>query len=102
VTAAFIAVALAVVLLAAWLGAAGFARLRAPLDRLHCVTFVNVAGGGALFVAALLSDGLSIRVCKILLLVVVVLLAGAALSHATGRALVLRGSVPEARQEEST
>jgi multicomponent Na+:H+ antiporter subunit G len=101
VTTIFIVAALAVLLLAAWLGAAGFARLRAPLDRLHCVTFVNVAGGGALFVAALLSDGLSIRVCKILLMVIGALIAGAALSHATGRALVLRGSVPEADPEDA-
>lgn len=28
-----------------WLGCVGFARLRAPLDRLHCAAFVNATAG---------------------------------------------------------
>lgn len=83
--------------LAAWLGCAGFARLRAPLDRIHCVAFVNAMCGTALILAAFLSDGVSVRACKILLVVGVNLLAGAAMSHAVGRALLLRGSRRETR-----
>jgi multicomponent Na+:H+ antiporter subunit G len=83
---------LAVMVLAAWLGCAGFARLRTPFDRIHCVAFVNATSGTALVLAAFLSDGASDRAWKILLVVGVNLLAGAAMSHAVGRALLLRGS----------
>ena len=90
------AVLLTLVVLATWLGAAGFARLRTPMDRMHCVTFVNVAAGLPLVVAALLSDGGSTRCGKILLIVVVNLLTGAAMSHAVGRALLVRDADPAA------
>jgi multicomponent Na+:H+ antiporter subunit G len=75
---------------AAWLGAAGFLRLRAPLDRLHAVTFINTAAGAALVVAAFLADGLTDRACKISIIVIINLFAGAAISHMTGRALTER------------
>ena len=91
-------VLLAVVVLAAWLGGAGFLRLRSPLDRMHCVAFVNAVAGVALTVAAFVSDGASDRALKILLFTVVSLLTGAAMSHAIGRALLLRGSAPEAEK----
>jgi multicomponent Na+:H+ antiporter subunit G len=90
VTAIVIDALLALAVLACWAGAAGFARLRSPLDRLHCVTFVNAAAGAAILCAAFVSDGASTRADKILLLLLAVLAAGAALAHATGRALVLR------------
>ena len=90
---------LAVAVLAAWLGCAGFARLRAPLDRMHCVAFVNAVSGTALVLAAFVSDGASVRALKVLLVAVVSLVGGAALSHATGRALLLRGSAPESGAE---
>ncbi|MGI4808468.1 MAG: monovalent cation/H(+) antiporter subunit G [Janthinobacterium lividum] len=79
----------------AWLGAAGFARLRAPLDRLHCVTFVNAGCGLALLAASLAAEGVSNRTVNILLVVTVNLFGGAAASHAIGRALRVRGSLPE-------
>jgi multisubunit Na+/H+ antiporter MnhG subunit len=88
---------LGVMVLATWLGCAGFLRLRVPLDRMHCVAFVYATAGGALSVAAFVSDGASDRALKILLLTAVGLLTGGALSHATGRALLLRG---DARQAE--
>lgn len=85
--------------LAAWLAAAGFACMRAPLDRLHCVAFVNATTGAAVLLAALFTDGPTIRVFKILLIVGIGLLAGAATSHATGRGLLLRGTLePEGRE----
>lgn len=89
-TAIAIDVLLAVAVLDCWLGAAGFARLKTPLDRLHCVTFVNVASGGAILAAAFVADGASDRAIKILVLNAAVLLCGAALAHATGRALQWR------------
>lgn len=86
---------LVLAVLGAWLGCAGFARLRDPLDRLHCVAFVNVVSGGALIVAAFVSDGLSVRAGKLLLAVGVSLLAGAASAHAIGRALTLRAAASD-------
>ena len=75
---------------AAWLGCLGFLRLRDPLDRLHCVTFCNVVGGFMLLIAALLHDGVASRPLKILLIWVITVIAGAATSHATGRAILAR------------
>lgn len=86
---------LAITVLAAWLGSIGFARLHSPLDRLHCATFVNAASGSAVAVAAFVTDGISARAATVLLIAALALLLGAALSHAAGRALLLRGSVGE-------
>lgn len=98
-TAIVIEILLAIVVLAAWLGALGLLTLRTPLDRLHCVTFVNVLAGGAFAITAFVSDGLSDRAGKIALMVVLSLLSGAAVAHAVGRALVHRGSIPQALEE---
>jgi multicomponent Na+:H+ antiporter subunit G len=95
-----IEVLLALLVLAAWLGCAGFARLRAPLDRMHCVAFVNATAGTALTIAAFVSDGASDRALKVLLVTGISLLAGAAMSHATGRALLLRGSIAQQGEEK--
>ena len=85
--------------LAAWLGCAGFARMRSPLDRMHCVAFVNATSGVCVLLAAALTEGPTTRVFKILLIVGIGLLAGAAMSHATGRALLLRGTLePEEKR----
>jgi multicomponent Na+:H+ antiporter subunit G len=81
---------LAVVVLGAWVGCIGFARLRSPLDRLHCSTFVNTASGSAITAAAFVADGFSARAGTVLLIAALSLLIGAALSHASGRALLLR------------
>ena len=89
---------LGIAVLAAWLGCAGFLRLRTALDRMHCVAFVYATTGTLLTAAAFVSDGASDRALKILLLTVVGLLTGAAMSHATGRALLLRGSASEAEE----
>ena len=85
--------------LAAWLGCAGFARMRSPFDRMHCVAFVNATSGVCVLLAAALTEGPTTRVFKILLIVGIGLLAGAAMSHATGRALLLRGTLePEEKR----
>lgn len=81
---------LAVAVLAAWLGAAGAARLREPLVRLHAVAFVNIACGVPLAAAALVTDGISPRSLKVVAAVLLSWLVGAATAHATGRALVKR------------
>jgi multicomponent Na+:H+ antiporter subunit G len=81
---------LAIMVGAAWLGAVGFLRLGSPLDRLHCVAFVNVVAGGALAIAAFVADGASDRAGKILLMVVLSLLIGATTAHAIGRMLIER------------
>ena len=86
---------IALMVIVAWLAAAGFARLRTPLDRLHCVTFVNAGCGLALLVASLAEDGFSNRTGNILLVVALSLLGGAAGSYAVGRALRVRGSLSE-------
>jgi multicomponent Na+:H+ antiporter subunit G len=90
---------LTVMVLSAWLGCAGFARLRAPLDRIHCATFVNATSGTVLVITGFVADGPSNRAFMILLVAGISLLAGAAMSHATGRALLLRGSAPETEAE---
>ena len=93
---------LAILVLAAWLGCAGFARLRAPLDRMHCAAFVNATSGTALAAAAFVADGVSDRALKVLLVTGFSLLAGAAMSHATGRALLLRGSASQEKGAAET
>ncbi len=92
---------LAIVVLATWLGCAGYARLRTPLDRMHCVAFVNATAWVALTAAAFVSDGCSGRALKILAITVVNLLAGAAMSHATGRAVLLRDGTSDDAPEPS-
>jgi multicomponent Na+:H+ antiporter subunit G len=90
--------ALALCVAASWLGCVGFARLRSPLDRIHCVAFVNVTAGTALALAAIATDGITPRTVKIVFLVLVSILAGAATAHATARSLFDRGSVPGLRK----
>ncbi len=76
-----------------WLGCAGFVRLRDPLDRLHCVAFINVTAGLTLAVTGFVADGPSSRGLKILAIAILMLIGGAAGTHVTGRAL-LRRSAP--------
>jgi multicomponent Na+:H+ antiporter subunit G len=81
---------LALAVLAAWIGTLALWRLTTPLGRLHTVTFVNVAGGAALVLAAWLTDGLSPRALKCTAIWLATLLIGALLSHVTGHALHIR------------
>lgn len=88
-------VLLFVAIAAAWLAAFGLARLSAPFDRLHCVTFAAIACGIPIAAAAFAADGASDRALKTLLLVLVTFVSGAALSHAIGRAIGYRGASGE-------
>lgn len=83
-------VLLALLVLTAWLGTAGFARLAWPLDRLHCVTFVNIGCGALLLAAAALRGGSPDDVIKVAILLGALLVGGAAVTHATARAIVRR------------
>ena len=75
---------------AIWIGCLAALRLPAALDRMHAVTFVTIAGSTGLTLAAFVADGISTRSLKILGLSLLLVVASAALSHATGRALLIR------------
>jgi multicomponent Na+:H+ antiporter subunit G len=85
-----IAVLLTIAVACVWLGSFGFARFGSAYDRLHCVTFVAVTGGFFVVVAAFLADGVSDRALKVLLFFLLTLADGAAVAHATGRAVMRR------------
>lgn len=85
-----VAILLGITVLSVWLGCLGFVRLRTPLDRLHCATFVSVAGGISLTLAVLVQDGLTSRSWKTSALLLLTLFVGSATSHAVGRAIYLR------------
>lgn len=81
---------LAVAVAAVWLGCLGFARLTDPFDRLHCVGFVTLAAGLPVLFATWAALGASESVLKVVFLLVCLVGNGAALGHATGRALYYR------------
>ncbi len=85
---------LAVMAACAWLGCLGFARLRAPLDRLHCVAFVTATSGTALAAAAFVADGVSPRALKMVVILLALLIGGAVQSHAVARAIDYRAAHP--------
>ena len=85
-----IGILLALSVLASWVGAIGFLRLRTAYDRLHCVTLASAGTGLPLAGVGFVSDGLSARAIKILLLAIIVLISGSAVGHATARALLIR------------
>ncbi|HET7587604.1 MAG TPA: monovalent cation/H(+) antiporter subunit G [Gammaproteobacteria bacterium] len=82
---------LAFAVLMAWIVTLAFLRLRTPFERLHAVTFFNIVTGGAVTAAVIASDGFTQRTFKCLLIWVAMVGASALLSHATARALHLRG-----------
>lgn len=85
---------LALAVLIAWITALAFFRLRSGYDRLHAITFFNLVGGGAITAAVVIHDGLTSRTFQCVLIWLVVVSAGALLSHALARALRLRGEDP--------
>ena len=89
-TSAALDLCLGLAVLCAWIGCFGALRLRSALDRLHAVAFTNAAAGVLIAVAAVLTDGISTRSVKLAGLVAFMLVTGAAVSHASGRALALR------------
>lgn len=85
-----IAVVLTIAVACVWVGCVGFARFGSAYDRLHCVTFVAVTAGFFVVVAAFVADGISDRTMKISLFFLLTLANGAAVAHATGRAVMRR------------
>jgi multicomponent Na+:H+ antiporter subunit G len=83
--------------LASWLGSLALFRLRTPYQRIHCVAFVTVVGGFCFCLAVLLTHPGSPLGWKAAFILVVLACAGAVVSHATGRALLLRESSEEKR-----
>ena len=57
VKAVLLGTVLGAAVIAGWFSVVGFARLRAPLDRLHCVTLLNLTAGTLLAAAAVLRGG---------------------------------------------
>lgn len=82
---------LAFAVLMAWIATLAFMRLRTPFERLHVVTFFNIVTGGAVTAAVAASDGFTHRTFKCLLIWLAMIGASALLSHASARALHLRG-----------
>lgn len=80
-----------IAVVAAWLGAAAFTRMRTPFERLHVVTFVNIVTVGAVMLAAFAAEGVTPRTLKCALIWLATVVVGALLSHTSGRALNLRG-----------
>lgn len=77
-----------------WLGVLAFGRLATVLDKLHCLAFINVAAGICLTGAALIADsGVSTRSVKIIALVIIQLVSGAATVIAAGRAVLTRSEL---------
>jgi multicomponent Na+:H+ antiporter subunit G len=87
---AILAGLLGLVVLAAWLGSLALLRLPHALNRLHAVTFVNIACGVLVSVIGFVADGVSGRSLKIMVAMIILVLAGAVQSHASGRALFFR------------
>lgn len=83
--------------LASWLGCLALFRLKTPYQRIHCVAFVAVVGGFCFCLAVLLTYPESPLGWKAIFILLVLLCAGAVVSHATGRALLLRESSRERR-----
>lgn len=87
---ALIAILLGVAVAATWLSALAILRMPRALDRLHAVSFLNIVAGLAITAAGFASDGVSVRSLKILLMTVLLVGFGAVITHAAGRALLLR------------
>lgn len=87
---AFIAILLALAVAATWLSAIALLRMPRALDRFHAVSFLNIVTGVTLTGAAFAADGISGRSLKILFMMALLVGFGSVLTHAAGRALLLR------------
>jgi multicomponent Na+:H+ antiporter subunit G len=85
-----IGVLIALGVAASWLSALALLRMPRALDRLHAVSFLNVVLAVLVTAIGFAADGVSTRSLKILFMMVLVVGFGAVLSHAAGRALLLR------------
>jgi multicomponent Na+:H+ antiporter subunit G len=81
---------LSIAVAAAWFTVIAYFRLHTPFERLHAVTFINIAGTAPIVLAAFLSDGVGSRSLKCAFILVFLLPASALLAHVSGRALHVR------------
>ncbi len=81
---------LALAVAATWLSALALLRQHRALDRLHAVSFLNVTTGILVTAAGFAADGISGRSLKILFMMTLLVGFGAVLSHAAGRAVLMR------------
>jgi multisubunit Na+/H+ antiporter MnhG subunit len=86
-----------VVVVAAAVSTVGVIAARDAFDRLHYVGPASVVGGVALVLAVLASEGVGTTAGRVLLTVVVLQVAGAVTTHATGRAGLIRGDLERLR-----
>ena len=75
----------------ALLGTIAFLRLETPFERLHAASFVAIAASACFVGAAFVTDGISGRPLKMVLIFVALMLTGAIANHAVARALHIRG-----------
>jgi multicomponent Na+:H+ antiporter subunit G len=85
-----IGVLIALGVAASWLSALALLRMPRALDRLHAASFLNVVLGALVTAIGFAADGVSTRSLKILFMMILLVGFGAVLSHAAGRALLLR------------
>lgn len=86
-----LALLLALGVLATFIGAIAFLRLATPFERLHAASFVAVAATACFVAAAFITDGVTGRSLKMVLILVVLTVTGALANHAVARALQIRG-----------
>jgi multicomponent Na+:H+ antiporter subunit G len=83
------AILLTIAAASSWIASVALLRL-GSLSRLNAVSFINIAGGGAVTLAVWIVDGMTARSAKTVLIWFVLVLSGAVSSHVTGRAIHLR------------
>jgi multisubunit Na+/H+ antiporter MnhG subunit len=88
---------LLVVLVAATVSTVGVLTARDAFDRLHYVGPASVAGGAALVLAVLASEGVGGTFGRVVLTVAVLQVGTALTTHATGRAGLIRGDLERLR-----
>ena len=89
-SAAIIGLLLALTVAAVWIACLASLRLTSALDRMHAVAFLNAAAGFLVTAAGFAADGISGRSLKIALTMTLLVGWSAVLSHAVGRALLVR------------
>jgi multisubunit Na+/H+ antiporter MnhG subunit len=97
---ALVALLLLVVVAAATVSTLGVLTARDAFDRLHYVGPASIAGGAALALAVLASEGVGTTAGRAVLTVAVLQLATALTTHATARAGVIRGDLERLRDRD--
>jgi multicomponent Na+:H+ antiporter subunit G len=91
---------LALAVAAVAVSAVGVLVSRDAIDRLHYLGPATVVGGGAILLAVLLQEGASWVTARVAVIVVLLVVVGPVLGHATARAGLVRGDVERLRDED--